>query len=125
MTGIPPRDARAPPPLVGSTSGAVCMSWKSCVGAAGELSRTSAQALANPMRPEVEGEGGGNPVLRAEQWTPIRELAAQRLSISRIARELEVHRHTVHTWLFLRRVGERLGESSGVGDSRARGAPGR
>jgi transposase len=38
-------------------------------------------------------------MLRVEQQTLIRELAAQQLSISRIAREVGVHRHTVHAFL--------------------------
>ncbi len=48
---------------------------------------------------EEEGVRGRNPVLRVEQQTLIRELAAQKLSISEIARQVGVHRHTVHALL--------------------------
>ena len=43
--------------------------------------------------------GGRNPLLRVEQQALIRELAVQKLSISRIAREVGVHRHTVQAFL--------------------------
>ena len=51
------------------------------------------------IRASEEGARGRNPLLRVEQQTLIRELAAQKLSISRIAREVGVHRHTVQTFL--------------------------
>ena len=51
------------------------------------------------IRPSEEGVWGRNPVLRVEHQTIIRELAAQKLSISEIARRIGVHRHTVHAFL--------------------------
>ena len=63
--------------------------------------------MASLMRPEEEGDGGRNPVLRVEQQTLIRELAAQKLSISQIAREVGVHRHTVHAFLLQGPPGQR------------------
>lgn len=53
----------------------------------------------SPIRASEEGARGRNPLLRVEQQTLIRELAAQKLSISRIAREVGVHRHTVQAFL--------------------------
>ncbi len=51
------------------------------------------------MRASEEGVRGRNPLLRVEQQTLIRELAAQKLFIGRIAREVGVHRRTVHAFL--------------------------
>lgn len=49
--------------------------------------------------PLEEGVRGRNRVLRVEQQTLVRELAAQKLPISEIARVVGVHRHTIHAFL--------------------------
>ncbi|MGI0067590.1 MAG: IS21 family transposase [Thermoplasmata archaeon] len=55
--------------------------------------------MASVIRAEEEGVRGRDPMLRVEQQTLIRELAAQKLPISQIARTVGVHRHTVHAFL--------------------------
>ena len=55
--------------------------------------------MVSVIRPEEKGVRGRDPVLRVEQQTFIRELAAQKMSISQIARTVGVHRHTVRAFL--------------------------
>lgn len=57
--------------------------------------------------PSEEGEWGRNHVLRLEQQAAIRQMVAERMSISAIARELGLDRKTVRSLLVLGPPGER------------------
>jgi hypothetical protein len=60
-----------------------------------------------PPGPSEEGDWGRNHVLRLEQQAAIRAMAAAGSSISAIAREFELDRKTVRSFLLLGPPGER------------------